>query len=317
MPKSRLAVVWIFIIFYMTFPAYANSFSDLDTAYVSSVSHLPTIDDSRLRPDKDWEPSYDWVQDHCRRKYNPYFIYGWIDIVNFKEMAEINGTYYINNSPSDAAIIRYETNTCTLGYPRFKARWVYKLDTYIQNNQLVARLTATAILYYYYDGIKYYDNITKVFYDYEQIPLQYPASSIPRLIIHESNSNTKILEVNTDETVSLYNVKSKNGSVTKFIKIGQIAYTNKGVPYANFSITDHTIWNSTGYGIYHQGNDIILDSSNFSFSARTPFGNNVSEANITKMIHQPSSMSILNILIFIMLGMGYVACKLAWKVAKI
>lgn len=317
--KRSQAILWfltLFIfIFIMPSQSQANSFDELNTAFVSSVNQLPPINEASLTPEKNWQPSNSYFSENCKRSKSPYFVSVWIDIIGFEQMAKIDGVYYTNETP--AAIIRYEAIACTLGYPRYPVKWEYKLDTYQQDNQFVGKLTATAVLYYRYNGIIIYDNITKIVYDYELIPSTYNTSSIPRLIIHESiNSSKRLLEVNIDDAVTYYHVKTKNGSATKFIKIGQIAYTEKGVPYANFSITQHTIWNSTGYGVYHQGTEVTLDNSNFSFSAKTPFGN-VSEANITKMIHPPSSMSILNVLIFVMFGLGYITCKFAAKVAKI
>ena len=287
----------------------ANSFDELNTAFVSSVTQLPEINKANLKPEKIIQSSGN--------------IRGWIDVVGFRDVIRMDRIYYINGSPADKALIQYDAWGEDVSVDS-----VTKTTTvYVSENNIVAQMYVTLFWHYYYscncnkngcstcrkDVIEH-----ATFYDYEPIISQYNYSSIPSIILHESiNSSKKLLEVNIDDTVTSYNVKTKNGSVTKHIKIGQVAYTAKGVPYANFSMTKQiTIWNSTGYGVYHQGNDVTIDSSNFSFSARTPFSN-VSEANITKMIHPPSSMSILNILIFVMFGLGYITCMFAAKMSKI
>lgn len=295
--------------------AQANSFNDLNSAYISSVSQLPAIQDNQLKPDKVWQPSEDFFKDNCRRSKNPYFVNGWIDIIGFRNSTKINNTVYINESPESSVIIRYETNVCALDRPRFKGGWNYDLKTYQEGNQFVVKLTATAILYYYIEANKYYDNITAIFSDSDPIPQKYPTSTALEIKVHTfTNSSRSIIEVNTDNLITAYSIRTQNGSVSEYRKVFQVAYTQKGIPYANES-SNIPIWNNTGKGIDHQGNDIISDSSNISFTAYTPFGN-ISRANITYIPETNSTMSSLNLFIGLVFVLGYTACKMAVRMVK-
>jgi hypothetical protein len=61
-------------------PVSGFSFNDIDTAFVSSVSQLPAIDETRLKPDTAWQQKG--------------YIAGYVDILGFTETASINGENY-------------------------------------------------------------------------------------------------------------------------------------------------------------------------------------------------------------------------------
>ena len=307
MSRFCKAIFWL-LIFFLIMPAQANHLDDLNKAFVSSVSQLPAINDERLKPDKVEQSSG--------------HIGGWVDIVGFKEIAKVNGTEinYINGSPADKAVIRYDSWS-KIDVPVCSISIKNGLTKTISGNYTVANLNIKLTWYSKHCGktgctcIEHIENT--IFHDSEQNPIQYPNSSIPICTLHEfPNSSKALLEVNVDDTVTAYNVTTANGSVKRHIQIGRVEYTTKGVPYANFTKNDVTIWDDAGKGVYHQGNDVTLDSNNFSFSASTPFMTST-EANITRIQEKPTSMSALNVLIFVMLGLGYVACKLTWKVSRI
>lgn len=289
-------------------PVQANSFDDLNNAFVSNVSQLPVIDDLKLRPDKVEQSS-----GHIR---------GWVDIIGFQEVSRVNETKtdFISGLPADKAIVRYDS-WAKIDVPVCSISLKNSLTKTTSGNNTIASLNIKLIWYSKHCNkngctcVEHIENV--VFSDSEQNPIQYPNSSIPELTIHEfPNSSKVLLEVNVDDTITSYSVTTVNGSVKKHIQIGRVTYTEKGVPYANFTKNDVTVWDDKGKGVYHQGNDVTLDTNNFSFSASTPFRTST-EANITRKQEQPTSMSYLNLLIFFMLGLGYVACKLAWKVSRI
>jgi len=61
-------------------PASGFSFNDIDTAFVSSVSQLPAINESRLSPDTTWQQKG--------------YIAGYVDILGYTKIARINGENY-------------------------------------------------------------------------------------------------------------------------------------------------------------------------------------------------------------------------------
>jgi hypothetical protein len=307
MYKNYTAYIW-FLILFLIMPVQANTFDNLNDAFVSNVSQLPAIDDGRLKPDK-----VEQASGHIR---------GWMDIVGFREIARVNCIDYINGTSSEKVVIRYDA----WGEEVSVDSVTKTITTSISSNNTIAKMNVVLKWHYYYScdcnkngcSTCRKDVIEKTdFYDSELAPVQYPNSSTPILTLHEfPNSSKALLEVNTDDTVTAYTVTTANGSVKKHIQIGRVTYTAKGVPYANFTKENFTIWDDTGKGIYHQGNDVTLDNNNFSFTALTPFGN-APNANVLRIMEQPTSMSALNVLIFVMFGLGYVACKLAWKVSRI
>jgi hypothetical protein len=308
MYKNYTAYIW-FLIFFLIMPVQANSFDDLNNAFVSNVSQLPVIDDGRLKPDK-----VEQASGHIR---------GWMDIVGFQEIVKVNGTEinYIDGLPVDKAIVRYDS-WAKIDVPVCSISIKNGLTKTISGSNTIANLNIKLTWESKHcnkNGCTCVEHIeSAAFFDSEQSPIQYPNSSTPILTLHEfPNSSKALLEVSVDDTVTSYNITTTNGSVKKHIQIGRVEYTTKGVPFANFSKdNDFTIWDDTGKGVYHQGNDVTIDSNNFSFSASTPFGTS-QNTNITRIQEQPTSMSCLNILVFIMLGLGYLTCKLAWKVSRI
>lgn len=233
--------------------AQDNIFDILDEQYIAHISDLPT---SNPTPEKNWQPPYEWVEDHCRRDRSPYFVFGFLDVVGFERMVKINGTYYLNESPSDAAIIRYETHTCAMAYPRYDGGWDYKLKTYQQDNQFVAELTATAILYYYIESNKYYDNITQVFYDYEPLPLQYNQTLNPVINITEYNNSvnprTEVKLTSGDGIITYY---YNSDHITNYKFIAHVEKTAKGIYFANLSSAN--IW-TAGTGSLRQMNGRVI-----------------------------------------------------------
>ncbi len=305
MPCSSQAVLWVLILGVFIIPVHANSFDDLNSAYVSSVLQLPAIGDAK--PDKIEQSS-----GHIR---------GWIDIVGFKEVAKLNGSEvnYINGTPSDKAIIQY-ASWAIITVPVCSIDIKNSVTKTISGSNTIANLNIKLVWYSKHcvkNGCTCVEhNESASFSDVEESPVQYPASSVPQLTVHEfKNSSKALLEVNIDDTVTSYTVSSGNGSVVRHLQVGQVMYSKKGVPYANFT-RSLPVWKSTGHGVYHQWNDITLDNNNFSFTARTPFGN-VSGANITRVQRQPTAMSPLNIFIILIIAMGLGACKLAAMMVKL
>lgn len=257
------------ILFFVLLPIIGNAdqIQDiLDQQYIENVTQIP--ESINLLPDKNWQPSMDYFKENCKRKYSPYFISGYIDIVGFERSAKINGTFYIAESAEDAAIIRYETQVCALGYPRYKGGWKYDLKTYQEGNQYIAKLTATAILYYYYGANKYYDNITGVFYDSEPVPQR--LDNIPqdiKVMVRQRNFtiiNTTDISVEINNTIyDRYLVRTNYGYFEKINRIWHLEKTSKGVYFAN----ETKINTFRSNNLSHTQNIIPVTDLNFNVTA--------------------------------------------------
>ncbi len=321
-----MGLLLIIIALFIPVGAAQDIFDILDEQYITNISELP--ESVNLVPEKNWQPSREWSHEHCRRKYSPYYIHGWLDVVGFKNLTRINGTDYTNEESLSVAIIRYETHACTLGYPRYNGGWNYKLDTYQQGEQFVARLTATAILYYYYDGIKYYDNITKVFYDYEPLPLQYlQYTQILNPVVNITEYNNSVnprTEIKlTLNSPAFINYTYNNNHISNYRMVAHVENTSKGVYFANVSAAN--IW-TNGTGSLRQMNDkvIIPGTANISYDNLTIQisdiynTNSLSKSNFTvirdtyKFERSFSGLYISLIIIFsIMAGTLYYVAKRA------
>jgi hypothetical protein len=299
MSKCRQAYFWLLTLFFIM-PVSGFSFNDIDTAFVSSVSQLPAIDEARLKPDTAWQQKG--------------YIAGYVDILGFTETASINGENYSIGVP----VIR--GNAWVQESPQgVQDSFSYSIN--ISNDTITAYATLAAVIKWhtvYCDKNGCFINgrftQTEYFYDSEPIPLRPPAVSIPQLIVHEyNNPNRSVLETRIDDIITSFNVTNKNGSLTRHIQIGQVSYTEKGIPYANFT-KQLPIWKHAGTGIYQQGTDIALENSNFTFKARTPFDDVKVNPNITVIWEPPTSFSMLNVFMILTLFLGYFTCKLVRKI---
>ena len=230
-------------------------FDILNEKYITDISELP--ESTNLQPEMSWSPSYDWVHDHCKRDYSPKFVFGWLDIVGFKNGAKLGDQLYINESPDIAAIIRYETYACVLGHRLFKGPWIYKLETYQQDNQFVAKLTATKILYSIVGETYYYDNETRIFYDYEPMPLQYnqPMSGHLNIIEYNNTVNPRTVLDLSAENLTYIDYVYKNEQIQNYRKTARVEQTVKGIYFAN--LTTVNIW-TAGTPTLHQMNDQVI-----------------------------------------------------------
>lgn len=278
-----MRILIVFLMLILPISVNAESIFDIQNeTYIENVSELPPSTD--LVPDKAWQPSLDWVDKYCHRDLNPYFVYGWLDIVGFKNTTKIGNIAYINESPEEVAIVRYETNACTMAYPRYNGGWNHKLELYQEGENLVAKLTAAAIMYYRIDGHKYFDNITKVFYDYEPIPKQInkTGSTDIEVTVREQNFtiiNTTEISIKIDNTVyDRYLIRTSNGFYEKINRVWHVESTSKGVYFVNESIID--IFNSDN--LSHIRDSVIISDLNFSVTA-SGFYYSTNQTNVTKI----------------------------------
>jgi hypothetical protein len=282
----------------------ALSFNDIDSAYASDVSQLPAIGEAMLKPDATAHDSGS--------------LRGWIDIVGYQNTAKINGVYYYSGTLNPVVRNSVYIN---VQLPGSVDSFTSAVSTTQNGNTLIATMTAELVWHTYACNKHgcfpdhYYTNV-EYFTDTETMPVQIPAIVQPELIAHEyTEPNRTILNLNLDNLITYYNITNRNGSLERYEQIGQISYTDKGVPYLNFT-KQLPMWKHAGSGIYQQGTDVMLENSNFTFNARTPFGD-VGEPNITVIKEPPTSFSEFSLMMIgYVLFAGWI-CKMMLKQVKI
>ena len=175
----RISVSSLLLLLFMipSVNAYDGIFKILDERYVENVSDLPIS--TNLNPDKILTPSLNWIDEHCSGDTSNNCIFGWVDILGYKDSVRIGDTYYVQGNPVDSAIVQYETHIRINGR-YFLERWVRDIKTYQSGNYVTAELTATAVLCQIDDsGLFLYANETMTFHDSELAPKQYPPLNEP------------------------------------------------------------------------------------------------------------------------------------------
>jgi len=283
-------------------PAQAITFNDLNTGFISDASQLPAVQESRLVPDVVMQ-----TQDH---------ISAWVDILGFEHTVKINNVSYIaGKNPADHTIVRGEASYSEFSNGAVFDSFDYSISCNGNNMRVGARLNA--VLRWHVtccdkDGCficgRYSE--TKNFYDYEDAPRQISEVSRPELRAYEYSgiTNKTVLSLGLSDYITEYTIKAPNGSLTNHIQIGQVGYTDKGVPYANFTRRMPIIKHS-GTGIYQQGTDVLLDNYNFTFIARTPFSEVTVLPNITRIKTEPTSINEFSVLLVIFVGISIFIIK--------
>lgn len=281
----------ILFLLFLVIPAQAITFNDINEGFVSDVSQLPAIQESRLVPDVVMQ-----TQGH---------ISAWVDIVGFENTAKINNVSYIAGNPVDHTIVRGGSSYSDVSnVDSFKT----SISCTGNNGSVTGRLNAI---------LEWHDvccdkngcwicarhKEEKDFFDYEDAPKQILEIARPELRAYEYSgiTNKTVLNLGLSKYITAYNITSKNGSLIKHIQIGQVDYTEKGIPYANFTRTLPIVKHS-GSGIFQQGQDVLLDSSNFTFSARTPFSEATVSPNITIIKSVTTTINEFTILLLLFAG---------------
>lgn len=228
-------------------------------SYIDNVSDLPAP--FNLTPDRNWQPGDgDWVYDNCNETGRN-CIYGWLDIVGYKNSVRSGGAYFIQGDPKDLAIIEYKT------YIRINEglsleRWEYDLEKSESNGSLYVRLHAVAILYQT-DGAghRLYNNESYDFYDSEPLPEQYPLlKDTPVYItIYNQSFEPKTSVQFSVAAATKIKVSYQNSSLERSKEIAIVEYTGKNVPFGNLTGVDS--WEKQGSGVSHIGNEIIINGT--------------------------------------------------------
>jgi hypothetical protein len=288
----------ILFLLFLVISAQAITFNDINEGFVSDVSQLPAIQESRLVPDVVMQ-----TQGH---------ISAWVDIVGFENTAKINNVSYIAGNPVDHTIVRGGSSYSDVSnVDSFKT----SISCTGNNGSVTGRLNAI---------LEWHDvccdkngcwicarhKEEKDFFDYEDAPKQILEIARPELRAYEYSgiTNKTVLSLGLSDFITEYTITTSNGSLRNHIQIGQVWHTTKGIPYANFTHALPIVKHS-GYGIYQQGNDVLLDSSNFTFSARTPFSEVTISPNITRVKPEPTAINEFSIMLLIFAGISIFIIK--------
>jgi hypothetical protein len=236
----------------------------LNSTYITDVSELPSYSESQLHPDIEMTTA-----NHLQ---------GWVDIVGFQNMAKINGILYIHGDPAANAVVR--------GNARI---WLQpegvnpELTQSISIKQVGTNIVATlhAVLKWYTvscddDGCWISGSVTEThdWTDTEISPQQFTFPGPQNMTIEQFPGFHPVGLIHftaLNDSIIYFNITTQSGSVEHLLNIGMVEFTSKGIPYMN--VTPFSVWRETGKGIYHQGDDPIMDNGTIiSVSLWTPFG---------------------------------------------
>lgn len=248
----------------------------MNSSYFADIS-LVTYDESQYVPEKVIQSS-----GHIR---------GWIDIVGFRNVLKKNATYYINGSPADKAMIKYDAwGTVSLIDSLTKTASVYS-----SGDNTNAKMDVVLKWHYYYscncgeDGCSTCRKDVKeqaTFYDYEPSPIQYPTPDNTSIIVHEYKEK-KVIYLNISKWSTGYDLTSQNGSVSE-IKAGNLKHTSKGVPYVNFT-APQVVTNLSGK-MNRFGVGYMVENTSFNTRFYTPYAEVNLSQNITIIKHESTSI---------------------------
>lgn len=288
--------------------AAAGLFDMLNEKYIENMSEMPIS--VYMTPDKNWQPSYDYFERNCKRDFSPKFMVGWVDIIGFKNLVKVNDVMYYNPPNSGEALIGYETISCVIGHRLFKGKTIYDLTVKQQDDQVVANLKATQILYWIpAGGNRIYDNLIQTFSDSEIAPQLYSNSITPSIEIIEYNNSIepKIVIIVTESNASKIMIQYGNNVAIHTQKAYRVEVTEKGVYYANATPLDS--WDVHGFARF--GNSVIIntnlsafDYSQLNITVSDIFGYVHAEQeqfNITRVTYDPEKI-VYNPLLFWFIG---------------
>ncbi len=254
---------YVFLILFYFIPVvsgYTGIFSILDEKYIDNISNLPENTD--LKPDRKVMPSYEWFSEHCEGDSTINCVFGWIDLVGFRDMVQIGDTSYINKSPADNAIVQYKT-FIRVNSRHFLDHWDSTLHVYQDGDNVVAHLVAVAVLVQISsDGYRSYQNETRDFYDVERAPLLYPSIQSGSVNITEYNNsfNPKtVISLNIPGNISKITYRYGNETLTHYLSQGHVEQTAKGVYFLNLTKVDS--WTANTKTLQQLNNWVIIPNS--------------------------------------------------------
>jgi hypothetical protein len=232
-------------------PVSAGILEELNSTYITDVSGLPPYKESELRPDIQMTTT-----DHLQ---------GWIDIVGFQNMANISGTLYIHGDPAANAVVRGSAKIW------HKPSGINtKLTQSISVNQVGVNIIATLHAVLKWETVSCDDDgcwisgsfkETHDWIDTELSPPQFTFPGPQNMTIEQFSGFHPVSLIHfsyLNDSIIFFNITTQNGSVEHLLNFGKVELTSKGILYMN--VTPFSVWRKTGKGIYHQGNNPIMDN---------------------------------------------------------
>ena len=245
-------------------PVSAGLLEELNSTYITDVSGLPPYKESELRPDIQMT-----AVDHLQ---------GWIDIVGFQELANISGILYIHDDPAENAVVQGSARIW-----RQPSGINIKLTQSISVKQVGVNIIATLHAVLKWDTVSCDEDgcwisgrftETHDWIDSEISPSQFTFPGPQNMTMEQFPGFHPVSLIHfsyLNDSIIFFNISTQNGSVEHLLNIGMVELTNKGLPYMN--VTPFSVWRKTGKGIYHQGDDPIMDNGTItSVFLWTPFG---------------------------------------------
>ncbi|SNQ59681.1 hypothetical protein [Candidatus Methanoperedens nitratireducens] len=245
-------------------PVNAGVLEELNSTYITDVFGLPQYKESELRPDIQMTAA-----GHLQ---------GWVDIVGFQNMANISGTLYIHGDPAANAVARGNAGI-RLEPPGVSPELTQSISVRQDGIYTVATLHVSLKWYLVScddDGCWISGSETEEhdWIDKEISPPQYTFPGPQNMTIEEFGGFYPVSLIHftdLDDSIIFFNITTQSGSVEHLLNIGKVELTRKGIPYMN--VTPFSVWRKTGKGIYHQGDDPIMDNGTItSVFLWMPFG---------------------------------------------
>jgi hypothetical protein len=280
-------------------PASAGFWEDvMSQTYINSVSELPITTGT---------PEIKWQENgHIR---------AWIDIVGFRNLSRDGDKYYILGDPATEAIIQYDAIDLQYGY----LDGLEKTVSFSQSgNNLTASLHVVLKWHTVYcdkDGCFINGRFTeeKDFIDIEVVPERFIFPGNQSVTLKQYNGSVykpQVLNFNLSPGITAYSIATNNGSITQYLKVGQVAYTSKNIPYMNLTATNH--YEQSGRDISKLNNEVVFNSNLSSIEFYTQYGK-LNGANITKIVMPETSIKSavfgLIYIVVVFLGGLYVMFK--------
>jgi hypothetical protein len=278
-----------------------------DTQFINSVYELPEAVGT---------PAVIWQKSNGNLE-------AWLDIVGYRHLSQDNGTFYTLEDPTKEAIIKYDTRAvfdC-----RYSACMVESitpiLTVTLMDNLTTARLHVDMKyleIYCTQDGCQTHHLTEQAdFYDSELAPERFIMPGAQDVNIKQYNGSVykpQVLNFNLSPGITALNITTINGSIKQYFKAGQVAYTDKNIPYLNLTKTDQ--YEQTGRDISKLNNEYIVNSNLTGIEFFTAYGPLEAGANIIKTLMPETKIQSgvygIIYIVFIFFGGIYVMFKTAF-----
>jgi len=292
-------MVYIALILFSFIPVvsgYTGIFSILDEKYADNVNDLPTPEGN---------PAIFWQDCPCNIDYK--WGKAWIDIIGFTGMTKVNGSFYVNDSPVDRAIVLY-------GYQGLRGitfSWTPTMRKYQSGDNVIAELTLKRRWTEIFCGVSscypVFFSASMTISDSEPAPFIYPSiqSASANIMEYNNSFNPKtVISLNFPGNVSKITYRYGNESLTNHVMSGHVEQTAKGIYFLNFTKTN--IWSSNTESLQRFNTWVVIPNSsspaysNLSIEISNPYNTiTVNDFSYTRITYNPDSTFSNPLLMFV------------------